>query len=106
MEPVRISIPNQVIENVGDVLDRPIMRRKGIEKEIVPETLQDKERALDERIVARQVLIVPDELPLEGREMHRKPKQRENNAAHPGALEQRSCFPEQRLISSAGCGRR
>src|SRR4030081_3759899 len=106
MEPVRIGVPNQVIENVGDVLDWPVMGRKGIEKEIVPKTLQDKERALDERIVARQVQVVPDQLSLERREMHREPKQRENDAARPGALEQRGCFPEQRAISSAGCDRR
>ena len=78
MEPVRIGVPNQVIKNVGDVLDRPVMRRKRIEKEIMAETLQDQERAFDEWIVMRQILVVPDELPLERGEMDRESQEREN----------------------------
>jgi hypothetical protein len=84
MEAVGIGVPNQVIENVGDVLDRPVMRGEGIEKEIMPERLQDEDRAFDKGIVVRQVLVVPDELALERGEMDRESKKREERATHPG----------------------
>src|SRR6266404_3781749 len=77
MEAVRIGVPNQVIENVGNVLDRSIMRRKRVEKEVVSKTLQDQDWTFDERIVAGQVLIVPDKLSLERWEVHREPEQDE-----------------------------
>ena len=74
MEAVGIGVPNQVIENVGDVLDRPIMGGEGIEKEIMPERLQDEDRAFDEGIVVGEVLVVPNELALERGEVDRESK--------------------------------
>ena len=92
MESVGVGIPHEVIENIGDVLDRPVMGREGIEKEIMPEALQNEERAFDERIVVRQVLVVPNELALEGREVDGESEQRKHGAARPSALTQRRDF--------------
>src|SRR5438552_9726721 len=46
------------------------MGRERVQKQIVPKSLQDQERTLNERIVVRQILIVPDALPLHGRRAH------------------------------------
>ena len=92
MEPVGVSVPDEVIENVGDVLDRPVMGREGIEEEVMPKALQNQERALDERIVVGQVLIVPDQLTLKGRKVDRESEQRQQGAARPGALTERRDF--------------
>src|SRR5216684_3193201 len=46
------------------------MGRERVQKQIVSKGLQDQERALDERIVMRQILIVPDALSLQGRRAH------------------------------------
>src|SRR6267142_6678720 len=92
MESVGVGIPDEVIENVGDVLDRTVMGREGIEKEIMSEALQNEERTFDERIVVRQVLVVPNELALEGREVDGESKQHEHRAARPSALTERRDF--------------
>ena len=46
------------------------MGRERVQKQIVPKGLQDQERALDKRIVMRQILIVPDALSLQSRRSH------------------------------------
>ena len=70
MVSVGLGVPNQVIENVGDVLQGPIVPGVGIGKEIMAERFQNQERALDQRIVPGQIEIVPDELPLERGDVH------------------------------------
>ena len=50
-----VGVPNPVIENVGDGLDWTIVPAKRSGKEIVAERFRDQKRALDERIVAREV---------------------------------------------------
>jgi hypothetical protein len=61
-----IGIPDQVIDGVGDVLDWSVMRGKRVEKEVMTKRLEDQERALDERIITNEELIIPDQLTLQG----------------------------------------
>jgi hypothetical protein len=65
MVSVTVGIPNEVIENVRDVLERPVVPGVGIGKEVMAECFQNKERTFDKRIVASQVKIVPKKLALE-----------------------------------------
>ena len=46
------------------------MGRERIQKQIVSKGLEDQERTLNERVIMRQILIVPDALPLQGRRAH------------------------------------
>src|SRR6476646_9140350 len=101
MEAIRIRVPEQIIENVGDVLNGPVMGRKRIEKKVMPKTLQNQERAFDKRIVVREVLVVPDKLPLERRKMNGESRQRENGTAHPDALDESAEFVKRGAVSSA-----
>jgi hypothetical protein len=65
MVSVTVGVPNEVIENVRDVLERPVVPGIGIGKEVMAECFQYKERTLDKGIVAGQVEIVPKKLALE-----------------------------------------
>jgi len=65
MEPGWIRIPERVIQHVGQILDRPVVTRERVEKEIVPERFQCEERALYEWIVSGEVNVIPDELSLD-----------------------------------------
>ena len=80
MVPVTVSVPKQVIENVGEILDGPIVPRIGIGKEIMTERFQDQERALDHRIVPSKIEIVPDKLPLERGDVNPGAKQNKQQA--------------------------
>lgn len=102
MKAVRIGIPNQVVGDVGNVLDWAVMRGKGIDKQVMAKILQNQKRAFDEGIVVRQILIVPDELSLERRKMNDESQEREDGAANPGALQERAYPAEARVISSGG----
>ena len=66
------------------------------------EALQNEKGAFDERIVARQVQVVPNELALERREVNGESEQGEESAAHPGYLPKRAEFMAQPPVSSAG----
>ena len=103
MKPVRVGIPNQVVDDIGNVLDGAVVRGKGIDKEVMPKILQNQKRAFDEGVVVRQILIVPNELTLQRREVDRESQERENDAANPGALQERAYLAEARVISSGGC---
>jgi hypothetical protein len=103
MKPVRVGIPKQVVDDVRNVLDRPIVGRKGIDEQVMPKILQEQKRAFDEGVVVRQVLIVPNKLSLERREVDRETQEREDNAANPGALEESAYLAESRLVSNTGC---
>ena len=63
----RIAFPEEIIEAIGDVLDRPIVTRKGIEKEIMPKGFEDQNRALYKGIRADQIIVVPDREPGQSR---------------------------------------
>jgi hypothetical protein len=62
MKAVGVGIPKTVVEKIGERLDGAIVRRKGLRKEVMPEALQNQERALDEWILQRQILVVPNAL--------------------------------------------
>src|SRR3982074_1444053 len=83
MEAEFVRIPKKVISEVGDVLDRPVMRGKGIEKQVVAQRFQDQEWALDERIIEREILIIPDALSLQGRRSHDDADNYEEKNAQP-----------------------
>ena len=106
MKTVRVGIPNQVVDDVGNVLDWAVVRGKGIDKQVMAKILQNQKRTFDEGVVMRQILIVPDQLALKRWEMDREPKQREKDTTHPGALEEGARFSEQPAVSSDGSGRR
>jgi hypothetical protein len=67
-----IVIPKGVVDHKGKVLHRPIVAGEGIEKEIVPERLEDKERALDERICCGEITVVPDHLAGQSRQVNQE----------------------------------
>src|SRR6266550_8153552 len=61
-----VRIPEKVIQHVGQILDRPVVTRERIEKEIVPERFESEERAFYEWIISGEANVVPDELSLDG----------------------------------------
>src|SRR5258708_16139176 len=63
------------------------MARERVQKQIVPKGLQDHERALYERIVMRQILIVPNALSLQGRRAHDDADNYEEKNAQPFSAE-------------------
>jgi hypothetical protein len=67
MKPVGVGVPETVIEKIRYGLDRAVMGRKGLQKEVMAEAFQNQERALDEWILPRQVLVVPDALAVQAR---------------------------------------
>jgi hypothetical protein len=62
------------------------MGRERVEKEMVPESFEDEEGAFDEGICRRQVIIIPDPLTGESREMNQDGDQTENYDANPVGL--------------------
>jgi hypothetical protein len=99
MKAVRVGIPNQVVDDVGNVLDGTVVRGKGIDKQVVAKILQNQERTFDKGVIVRQVLIVPNELTLERGEVDSEPEQRQDHAANPGALQERAYLAEWRALS-------
>ena len=65
MEAELVRIPKEVIKNVRDILDRSVMRRERIQKQIMSERFGNKDRTLNEWIVVREILVVPDALTLQ-----------------------------------------
>ena len=90
MEAVGIGVPEKIIQDEGGVLDRSIMPGEGVEKKMVAEGLEDQDRTFDERIIARQILIIPHQLPLEGGHSYNEADKREKKAPSPIALENMS----------------
>ena len=52
MKSVKAPVPEQVIEHVGNVLNRPVMAGIRFREEALPKNLQDEQGAFDERISA------------------------------------------------------
>jgi hypothetical protein len=75
MVAVRIGVPNQVIEDIRDSLDGPVVAGEGIGEEVMAECFRNQERTLDKRIVSRQVEIVPEQWSLQGGNVHTGAKQ-------------------------------
>ena len=59
------------------------MRGKRIQEEVMSECFQNEKRTFDERIVVRQILIVPDKLTLQGWRANGEPEEREYRATYP-----------------------
>ena len=62
---IGLSVPNQIVEDVREILHRTVMTSKRIEVEIVPEYLERKNRASKKWVITHQVAIVPDQIALE-----------------------------------------
>jgi hypothetical protein len=60
-----VRIPKEVVDDEGDILDGAVMGRQRIQKQIMAERFGNKDWTFNERIVVRQILIVPDPLPLQ-----------------------------------------
>jgi hypothetical protein len=95
MESIRVVGPESIIDHEGKILHRPIMRRKGVEKEIVPKGFQREERALDERVALREIVIIPDQLPTERRKVDKEGGQTQDRDAKPVGLEISECMPNE-----------
>ena len=78
-----VGVPKVIIGHEGEVLDRPIMRRVGIEKEVVPERFEREQRTFDEWVVVREVIVVPYRLSLQSGQMHEKADSREEEISRP-----------------------
>ena len=78
-------------------MNRAVVNGQRIQKQIMAERLQNKERAFDERITQREVLIVPDSLTLKRGKMGYNPSQSEQQNLEPGPAEngrkRRSVYP-------------
>jgi hypothetical protein len=83
MESIRICVPKHVIQNERYVLDGPVMSGKRIQEKVVSKRLQDQKWTFNERIVVRQILIVPNKLSLQRRGANGKPNEREERATYP-----------------------
>ena len=59
------------------------MGREGIEKQIMPESFQNQERAFDEGVVAGQVGVIPNTLALQGGRVHDHSGDYQNNNPEP-----------------------
>lgn len=57
---INIASPNEVIEAVGDVLDRTVVSRGGIEKKMVAERFEGEKGTFDHRVLANEIIVVPD----------------------------------------------
>ena len=49
---VGVVVPEEIIGDEGEILHRPIMRRVGIEKEVMTKRFENEKRTFDERIFA------------------------------------------------------
>jgi hypothetical protein len=59
------------------------MGRERIQEQIVAKGLRNQEWTFDERIVMRQILIVPDPFPLQSGRMHQNRRRREKDEMKP-----------------------
>src|ERR1700719_1551287 len=78
-----VRVPKEVVENKRDILNRAVMRRKRIEKQMMAKRLQNQKRALNKRIVVREILVVPDSLSLQGRRVNNNSSDCQEETAKP-----------------------
>ena len=83
VKPVEVPVPDYVIKNVGDVLNRPVMRGIRFREKMMTKNLKDKEGAFDECVCPRQVIVVPDRLALQCWEAHEKAGQTKEDTTNP-----------------------
>jgi hypothetical protein len=98
--PVGLALPKKIIQAIRDILDRSIVRGERIREKIVAKGLKDQQRALNERIGADQILIVPDNLPAQGWEARDDAADYESEDPKPSSLR----IPSQ--LVAPGCGGR
>jgi hypothetical protein len=59
-----VGVPKEIIKDERDILNRSVVGRERIQKQVVAERFQNKERTFNERVVAREILVVPNSLAL------------------------------------------
>src|SRR5437667_8674789 len=105
MKAVGVSVPKKIIGDIRDILNRSVMGRERVQKQIVPKRFQYQQRALNEGIVARQKIIVPDTLTLQRRHMNENCCSGDRKAMEPDRVDEtckadgRSFFAEERTNS-------
>src|SRR5947208_524704 len=93
-----ISVPEEIIEHVGQVLDRPVMHRERIQEEMMAKRFEEQDRAANERIVAGKKTVVPDQLSRECRETNGQTEQSQTSVADPATLEDCQRFSQTRFL--------
>src|SRR5437870_4420535 len=83
MKSVGVALPKQVIHHKGKTLDGPVMRREQVQKKIMPEDFENKDRAPDQGIVVHEGDVVPDHLALQRGHSDNKTDDNEEQTAHP-----------------------
>jgi myo-inositol-1-phosphate synthase len=83
MKSVGVALPKQVIHHKGKTLDGPVIRREQVQKKIMPEDLENKDRAPDQGIVVHEGDVVPDHLALQRRNSDNKTDDAKEQAAQP-----------------------
>jgi hypothetical protein len=59
-----VGVPKEIIKDERDILNGSVVGRERIQKQVVAERFQNKERTFNERVVAREILVVPNSLAL------------------------------------------
>ena len=54
MKAVDVGVPEEIIDDEGEILDRSIVCGVEVEKQVVTKRFEDEERTLDERVVSNQ----------------------------------------------------
>src|SRR6476659_4583763 len=91
MKAVGVGVPKVIVDHVGQVLDRPVMHRQGLQQQMMTKSLEHQDGTFDERILPGEKRVVPDQVSLERREMDAETEKAKNNIAHPLTLEEREC---------------
>ena len=83
---VRVRVPDQIIQKIGDVLHRTVVRRGSVEREKMPERFRNEQGTLDERIVANEPGVIPNELPLQRGETGSHADDEKEETSYPSLL--------------------
>jgi hypothetical protein len=81
-----VGVPKEIIKDERDILNRSIMGGERIQKQVMAERFENKEWTLNERIVAREIMVVPNPLALQSRCVNENSGEPDNERAKPVAL--------------------
>jgi len=78
----RAAAPQPVVKHIGPVLNRAVVGRERIEKEVVPEDFESEDGAAEKWIFADEVEIVPDQVAAQRRGIDEKAGQQAKEPGH------------------------
>ena len=84
---VNVAVPKKIIRHERNVLHRPVLPPVGIKKKVMTESFENKERTLDERIVAREKIVIPGRQRRESRGANRDAYKDEQQNTQPVATQ-------------------